>query len=43
MGASLACMPERGRNSSVGCVLGSLSSVMQRRGFDPPLREIFFR
>ena len=30
-----------GRNSSVGKVLGSLSCVMQRRGFDPPLRGIF--
>ena len=27
-----------GRNSSVGSVLGSLSSLMQRRGFHPPLR-----
>ena len=26
-----------GRNSSVGSVLGSLSDVMQRRGFEPPL------
>ena len=26
-----------GRNSSVGSVLCSLSCVMQRRGFDPPL------
>ena len=25
------------RNSSVGSVVGSLSCVMQRRGFDPPL------
>ena len=27
-----------GQSSSVGSVLGSLSCVMQRRGFDPPLR-----
>ena len=26
-----------GRNSSVGSVVGSLSCLMQRRGFDPPL------
>ena len=25
----------------VGSVLGSLSCLMQRRGFDPPLRRIF--
>ena len=31
-----------GRNSSVGSVLGSLSCLMQRRGFDPPLRRFFF-
>ena len=31
----------RGRNSSVGSVLCSLSFVMQRRGFHPPLRRIF--
>ena len=29
--------PGRGRNSSVGSALGSLSCVMQRRGFGPPL------
>ena len=33
----------RGWNSSVGSVLGSLSCLMQRRGFDPPLRRIFRR
>ena len=27
----------RGRNSSVGSVLGSLSCVVQRHGFDPAL------
>ena len=27
----------RGRNSSVGSVLGLLSCVMQNHGFDPPL------
>ena len=32
-----------GRNSSVGSVLGSLSCMMQRRGFDPPLRRFFGR
>ena len=26
-----------GQNSSVGSVLGSLSCLMLRRGFDPPL------
>ena len=31
----------RVRNSSVGSVLGSLSSMMQHCGFDPPLRRIF--
>ena len=31
------------RNSSLGRVLGSLSCLMQRRGFHPPLRRIFFR
>ena len=31
----------RGLNSSVGSVLGSLSCLMQRHGFDPPLRRIF--
>ena len=31
----------RGRNSSVGSVLGSMSCLTQRRGFDPPLRRIF--
>ena len=30
-----------GWNSSVGSVLGSLSCVMQGRGFDPPLRRIY--
>ena len=30
-----------GWNSSVGCVLGLLSCLMQRHGFDPPLRRIF--
>ena len=29
------------RNSSVGVVLGSLSCLMQRCGFNPPLRRIF--
>ena len=29
------------RNSSVGSVLGSLSCLMQRCGFDPPLERIF--
>ena len=29
------------RNSSFGCVLGSLSCVMQCHGFDPPLGRIF--
>ena len=32
-------IPVLGRNSSVGSVLGSLSCLMQRRGFDPPLRK----
>ena len=31
-----------GRNSSVGSVLGSLSCLMQRHGFDPPPRRFFF-
>ena len=31
-----------GRNSSVGSVLGLLSCLMQRRGFDPPLGRLFF-
>ena len=31
----------RGRNSSVGRVLDSLSCLMQCRGFNPPLRRIF--
>ena len=30
-----------GRNSSVGSVLGSLSGLMQRRGFDPSRGRIF--
>ena len=30
-----------GRNSSVGRVLGSLSCLMQRLGFDPPVRRFF--
>ena len=30
--------PLQGRNSSVGSVLGSLSCVVQRRRFNPPLR-----
>ena len=40
-------MGKQGRNSSVSSVLGSLSCVMQRCGFNPPLslqeREIFPR
>ena len=32
---------KQGRNSSVGSVLGSLSCLMQRCGFYPPLRRIF--
>ena len=31
----------RGRNSSHGSVLGLLSCLMQRRGFDPPVRRTF--
>ena len=31
----------RVRNSSVGSVLGSLSCLIQRRWFDPPLRRFF--
>ena len=30
------------RNSSAGSVLGSLSCLMQRRGFDPHLRRVSF-
>ena len=30
-----------GQNSSVGSMLGSQSSLVSRRGFDPPLRRIF--
>ena len=37
---SLTEQVPRGRNSSVGSVLGSLSCLMQRRGFDLPLRRI---
>ena len=31
-------LPAEGTEYLVGSVLGSLSSLMQRRGFDPPLR-----
>ena len=31
-----------GQEQLVGIVLGSLSCLMQRRGFEPPLRRIFF-
>ena len=31
-----------GRSCSVGSVLGSLSCLMQWRGFDPPLGRFFF-
>ena len=33
--------PMLGHNSSAGSVLGSLSCLMLRCGFDPPLRRIF--
>ena len=32
----VTAVTDGGRNSSVGSVLGSLSCVMQLRGFDPP-------
>ena len=31
----------KGLQYFIGNVLGSLSSLVQRRGFDPPLRKIF--
>ena len=34
---------DMGRDSSVGSMLGSLSCLLQRTGFDPSLRRIFFR
>ena len=45
-GHSQQCVPRFsdsrvGRNSSVGCVLSSLSCLMQHHGFDPPWRRIF--
>ena len=38
----VARLTKRGRNSSVGSVLGSLSCLTQSRGFRPPPRRFFF-
>ena len=39
----ILCLACRVRNSSVGSIVGSLSGLMQRCGFNPPLGRIFFQ